>query len=415
MTYRAPKGLEDVLPPASRRWRRLLQSWDDWTARYGYQPVFTPLLEATEVFARGVGEATEVVEKQMYTFTDRGGRSLTLRPEATASVVRAYLEAGGPTTLPNLKVSLAGPMFRYEQPQAGRTRQFHQLNVEHLGEEAPEVDAEVIELGYRYLTDVGIPEVTVQLNSIGDPVCRPAYLEVLEAWLRERDAVLCEQCRRRRRINPMRVLDCKTCGPELADAPLPADHLCAACRAHYDRVRQLLDRLGVRWEEAPRLVRGLDYYTRTAFEYVTSVLDIAQSALGGGGRYDGLAEVLGGPPTPGIGFALGVERIVLALEEGGAPPEPGHLDLFVVAVSDEHRDEAVELASRLRRAGLRVDLDPGRPSVKAQFRAADRAGAPAVLVVGEEWRDGKVTARDMASGRQELVAIEEVEAWARDR
>jgi histidyl-tRNA synthetase len=406
MTYRAPKGTFDVLPPASRRWRRLLGAWDDWTARYGYELVMTPVFEFTEVFARGVGEETEVVQKQMYTFTDRGGRSLTLRPEATASVVRAYLQAGAQGTW---KVAMAGPMFRYEQPQAGRHRQFFQLNVEYLGEGAPEADAEVVELGYRYLEAVGVPGLRVLLNSIGDPVCRPGYLEVLRAYLIERLDDLCPECRRRHLSNPLRVLDCPTCAPQLEDVPVPVDHLCDECRRHYDRVRQVLTELDVPFEEAPRLVRGLDYYTRTAFEYMSAELDIAQDSVGGGGRYDGLAELLGGPAIPGIGFALGLDRIVLALAE---VEEAGQLDLFMVVADEQRVDDALRLASRLRRDGLRVDLPLHGRSVKAQFRAADRSGAPGVLVIGREWEEGKVTARRMDTGEQQLLAIEEVEEWA---
>ncbi|MGH8873686.1 MAG: histidine--tRNA ligase [Acidimicrobiia bacterium] len=407
MTYRAPKGTFDVLPPASRRWRRLLGAWDDWTARYGYELIMTPLFELTEVFARGVGEESEVVQKQMYTFTDRGGRSLTLRPEATASVVRAYLQVGAQGTW---KVAMAGPMFRYEQPQAGRHRQFFQLNVEYLGEGAAEADAEVVELGYRYLEAVGVPGLRVLLNSIGDPACRPRYVEVLRAYLAERLGDLCPECRERHLTNPLRVLDCKTCQAELADAPVPIDHLCEECRRHYDRVRQVLTGLDVPFEEAPRLVRGLDYYTRTAFEYLSAELEIAQDSVGGGGRYDGLAEALGGPATPGIGFALGLDRIVLAL---GKTEEAGQLDLFMVVADEARLDEALRLTSRLRRGGLRVDLAVHGRSVKAQFRAADRSQAPGVVVIGREWDEGKVTARRMETGEQQLVAIEEVEEWAR--
>ncbi|MDP8957775.1 MAG: histidine--tRNA ligase [Actinomycetota bacterium] len=407
MTYRAPKGTYDVLPPASRRWSRLLSAWEDWSSRYGYELALTPIFETTEVFTRGVGESSEVVQKQMYTFTDRGGRSLTLRPEVTASVVRAYLEAGASGIL---KVSYAGPMFRYEQPQAGRQRQFLQLDVEYVGEPAPEADGEVVELGYRYLRAVGVEDLQVLLNSIGDRACRPQYLEVLRTWLRERQDELCEDCRRRVETNPLRVLDCKTCPAKLEDAPAPVDYLCDECRAHYQRVREVLGALEVPFQEAPHLVRGLDYYTRTAFEYLAPSLGIAQDALGGGGRYDGLAEALGGPPTAGVGVALGVERIALAL---AGSDEPAPLDLFVVVASDQRLDDALQLASRLRAEGLRIDLDLHGRSVKAQFRAADRRGAPATVVVGEEWQDGKVAARRMDTGEQELVPIEEVAGWAR--
>lgn len=405
MTLQRPKGTDDILPPASRRWHRLLTSWDDWAGRYGYEPISTPLLEATEVFERSVGETTEVVEKQMYTFTDRGGRSVTLRPEGTAPVIRAYLEAGlsGPA-----KFSYAGPMFRYEQPQAGRRRQFFQVGVEYVGEVAPEADAEVIELGYRYLDDLEMPDLAVQVNSIGDQVCRPGYLEDLRAYLGEHRDLLCGDCLRRMDTNPMRVLDCRTCSPKLADAPVPVDHLCEPCRLHYRRVLRVLDLLEVPYLETPRLVRGLDYYVRTAFEY-RSGLDIAQDSVGGGGRYDGLSELLGGPPLPGVGFALGLDRVVLALE---GTDQPGPIDLYVVVADRERFDQALELVSRWRREGLSVDLALENRSVKAQFRAADRIGASSAVVIGAELEDGKVTARRMETGDQELVAVDEVVAWA---
>lgn len=407
MTFRAPKGTDDVLPPASRTWRRVLRAWDDWAERFGYELVLNPIFEATEVFARGVGEATEIVQKQMYTFRDKGGRWLTLRPEGTASVVRAYLQTGATGAL---KVSYSGPMFRYEQPQAGRRRQFYQVGVEYVGAAAAAADAEVIEVGYRFLADLGMPTLEVQVNSIGDPVCRPAYLELLRNYLEQRRDRLCEDSLRRLESNPLRVLDCKVCAPRLEEAPSPVDHLCEECAQHYAEVLERLEALAVPYREAPRLVRGLDYYTRTAFEYVAPSLEAAQNAVGGGGRYDGLAEVLGGPPVPGVGLAMGIDRIMLALGEVAEPPA---LDLYVVVAAAELQPAAAGLVSELRRAGLRVDTDPEGRSVRAQFRAADRRGAAGVAVVGEEWQDGKVTVRDLESGAQEIIAVEEVAAWAR--
>ena len=406
MALRAPKGTDDLFPPASHIWRKLLLLWEDWSARYGYDLVQTPIFEATDVFTRGVGAGTEVVEKQMYTFEDKGGRSLTLRPEGTAPVVRAFLEAGAEGIL---KGAYSGPMFRYERPQAGRRRQFYQVGVEYLGSRAAAADAEVIELGYRYLIEAGVPGLNVQVNSIGDRQCRPAYLDVLTAYLEGRREVLCEDSLRRLEANPMRVLDCKVCAPNLSDAPSPVDYLCGACAAHHDRVLTILERLDVPFEMTPRLVRGLDYYERTAFEYVATDLDAAQDAVGGGGRYDGLAELLGGKPVPGVGFALGIDRIVLTL---GMVRQPNPLDLFIVVAGDR-RLEAVRLASDLRRRGFRVDLDIDGRSVKAQFRAADRRGAAGALVIGDEWDDGRVVAKDLTAGDQEVISIEEVEAWAR--
>jgi len=405
MTIRAPKGTDDILPPISARWRRLLRAWDELTERYGYDLTITPTFEATEVFSRGVGETNELVEKQMYTFTDKSGRSLTLRPEATAPIMRAHLQAGGAGIR---KAAAWGPMFRYERPQAGRRRQFYQLDVEYIGTDSPIADAEVIELGYRYLEAASVPDVAVVVNSIGDRVCRPAYLESLRAYLRGHEEQLCDDSKGRIETNPMRVLDCKICKPILEDAPSPVDALCEDCRQHYDQVKELLDALQVPYREDPHLVRGLDYYTRTAFEYVATGLDAAQNAVGGGGRYDGLAEALGGQATPGVGLAMGLDRIVLA---AGDDVAIGQLDAYIVVASPEREVAAIQFIARLRRAGHRIDLDPDRRSVKAQFKAAARRGASRVLVVGEEWDRGSVTARDMDTGDQQEILIEEVSEW----
>jgi histidyl-tRNA synthetase len=402
MTIRAPKGTDDILPPASRAWRRLLRAWDRLTDRYGYDLVITPVFEATELFARGTGEDTEIVQKQMYTFTDKGGRSLTLRPEGTPSVLRAQAGSG------LRKAAYWGPMFRYERPQAGRRRQFYQLGVEYLGTSSPLADAEVIELGYRYLVEVGLTEVSVALNSIGDPVCRPGYQEILRTYLKEREDLLCEDSKRRIDTNPLRVLDCKICKPVLTDAPTPVDYLCDACREHYEQVKNALRLLEVPFEEDPRLVRGLDYYTRTAFEYVAVGLDAAQNAVGGGGRYDGLSEAIGGPATPGVGLALGLDRIILAV---GSTSAGNALDAFVVVANRELRSEAIRLVSDLRAAGFRVDYDPDDRSVKAQFKVASRRDAARVLVLGDEWHRGAVTARDMATGDQQEMPLEEISEW----
>lgn len=407
MTIRAPKGTDDILAPASRTWRRMLRIWDRITERFGYDLIITPLFEATELFARGSGEDTEIVQKQMYTFTDKGGRSLTLRPEATPSVMRAHQQDGGTGIR---KAASWGPMFRYERPQAGRRRQFYQLDVEYLGTDAAPADAEVIELGYRFLQEVGLEGVVVTINSIGDPVCRPGYLELLRQFLRSREDQLCEDSRQRIDTNPLRVLDCKVCRPLLGDAPTPVEHLCDDCLAHYETVKTTLQAVRVPFVEDPHLVRGLDYYTRTAFEYIATKLDAAQNAVGGGGRYDGLSESIGGPPIPGVGLALGLDRIILAL---GDVHEDGPLDVFVVTADEDLRAEAARLLSTLRAEGFRADDDPDGRSVKAQFKMASRREAPRVLVVGNEWREGRVTARDMTTSDQREIPVEEVVEWLR--
>lgn len=405
MIPRAPKGTDDVLPPESERWRSVLRAFDGIAERFGYGLVITPLFEATELFARGVGADTEVVEKQMYTFDDKGGRSVTLRPEATASVIRAYLQSG---TQGVFKGAYSGPMFRYEQPQAGRRRQFHQVGVEYIGEPSPLADVEVIEVGFRLLEAVGISDAAVLLNSIGDPADREAYRVLLAEYLSDRAEELSPEARRRIDANPLRVLDSKADAAVVAGAPVPADHLSSAAAEHIAAVREGLDGIGIPHRGEPRLVRGLDYYNRTVFEYESASYQAAQASLGGGGRYDPLAAMLGGPEVPAVGLAMGVDRIVLAMPPIDTPPA---LDVFVVVAEEERRSTAISLVRALRAAGLRVDLDLGGKSMKAQFRMADRRRAGAVAVVGAEWDSGQVTMRDLRSGTESLVEGQEVASW----
>ena len=410
MTYRAPKGTDDVLPPDSRAWVRAERVFLDLAERYGYEMTLTPLFEATELFSRGVGESTEVVEKQMYTFVDKGGRSVTLRPEATASVVRAVIQDGGVNGV--FKGAYWGPMFRYERPQKGRRRQFYQAGIEYLGEAAPEADVEVIEFGYRYLQALDVPDVEVQLNSIGTRADRAQYRVELLTFLQERAQLLSEEARARMATNPLRVLDSKADASVVADAPAPIDHLGEASVAHLAQVRRGLDRLDIPYRIEPRLVRGLDYYNGTVWEYVPVGFDAAQSSVGGGGRYDDLFELLGGKPTPGIGLAMGLDRILLA---GGGSSESPALDAFVVVADPARREAALDLTAALRDGGVRVDLDLGRRPVRAQFRLADRRNARFAVVVGDEWKDGQATVRDLASGAQEVIAIEEIQSWVTSR
>jgi histidyl-tRNA synthetase len=406
---RAPKGTDDILPPESFRWRQLLRTFDDLADRYGYALVMTPLFEPTDLFARGVGEETEIVEKQMYTFTDKAGRSLTLRPEATASVVRAYLQSGHAGVL---KGAYSGPMFRYEQPQAGRRRQFYQVGVEYLGEPSAAADVEVIELGCRFLEALGIEDVVVLLNSLGDAADRVAYRDLLEGYLGGRRDELSEDARRRLATNPLRVLDSKADAVVVAEAPAPIDHLGPEASAHFAEVRAGLESMGIEYRLAPRLVRGLDYYNRTVFEYISSSYQAAQDALGGGGRYDPLAELLGGAATAGVGLAIGVDRVVLAMPQGVSRWD---LDVFVAAADPNRRSGAIDLVAALRSSGLRADCDLGGRSLKSQFKAADRRRAASVAVVGSEWDEGKVTLRRMDSGEEAVVQIEEVAGWVKRR
>ena len=399
MSFRPPKGTDDILPPASRRWRRVLRAFDDLAERYGYDLIVYPVFDSTEVFERGVGEGTEVVQKEMYTFEDRGGRSITLRPEATASVVRAYLASG--SQIP-MKLAYAGPMFRYERPQAGRRRQFWQVGVEYLGEDSAAADVEVIELGYRFYEEIGLTGLEVQVNTLGDPASRAAHREALISFLTDIQDDLSDDSRGRIATNPLRVFDSKEDRDKLAGAPMPLDYLSAESADHYEAVKGGLDQAGVPYVENPLLVRGLDYYTRTVFEYVATELDAAQNAVGGGGRYDQLAEVLGGRHVPAVGFSLGIDRIILALGEE-IKPVPA-LDAFVVVADEERRALAVGLVCQLRDQGLRVDMEPAARSVKAQFKAADRRQAHSAIVVGDEWDAGEVTIRDLAQGRESRVS-----------
>ncbi|MDE0169247.1 MAG: histidine--tRNA ligase [bacterium] len=407
MSFRTPKGTDDIMPPESRLWRSVLRAWDILAERYGYAYVATPIFESTDLFARGMGETTEVVEKQMYNFLDKGGRRLTLRPEITAGVVRAYIQAG---RWGEFKGAYSGPCFRYERPQEGRRRQFWQLGVEYLGTPDVEADLEVIELGYRYLLDCGLGDVVVHVNSIGDPPDRLAYHSVLSAWLEDRADQLSRDARRRIRTNPLRVLDSKADREVVAGAPVPVDHLGEAAAAHHDDLIEGLQERGIAYDEDPRLVRGLDYYNRTVFEYIPPSYRAAQNAVGGGGRYDGLSRLLGGPDVPGVGLALGLDRILSAV---GSRPPARALDVFLVVADQDRRSLAQAFARRLRSAGVRCDLVAGRRSVKAQFRAANRRDAAAAVVIGSEWDAGLVTVKDLSSGDERTMPAGEVVPWVK--
>ncbi len=414
MSFQAPTGTRDVLPPESARWRALIARFDALVARAGYGLVVSPMFEEVGVFQR-VGESTDVVRKEMYDFEDKGGRHLALRPEGTASVVRAYVQHR-PT--PPWKVWYCAPSFRYERPQAGRYRQHHQLGLEALGAEDPELDVEVITLARALYDDVGLSQVTLVVNSIGDAACRPAYLELLEAFLVERDDQLCGEHRRGARQNPLRVLDCKRpeCREATADAPRIVDHLCDACATHFQAVQDGLRALGVAFVLDARLVRGFDYYTRTAFEFQAAALASAQSTIGAGGRYDGLAEALGGPPTPGVGLGIGIERVLLTCDAEDVLPAPvSSVDVWVVDITGS--GSSGQLAWALRRAGISADRGFDARSMRAQMKLADRSGARLALIVGdEEARCGTVSVRDLRgeNSAQQVVARGEVVALVKE-
>ncbi|MDP9325474.1 MAG: histidine--tRNA ligase [Candidatus Dormibacteraeota bacterium] len=402
-------GMRDLLPDETATWARLERLARLASLQRGYARVETPILEPTELFTRGVGEATDIVAKEMFTFTDRGKRSVTLRPEATASVVRAYFQGGLNQGPQPARLWYQGPMFRSEKPQAGRYRQFFQYGIEAIGDASPWLDVEVIELAADWLKQCGVTGVSLQLNSIGDFKCRPAYREALRDHFRPHLAEMCEDDRRRFEQNPLRLLDCKkpTCTPFQAGVPSPIDYLCDECREHHAAVEGGLKALGIEYQANPRLVRGLDYYTRTAFEFWHADLEGAQNALGGGGRYDGLAETLGFAPAPAVGFAMGNDRVVLALRRAGATASPIPLAVYVIPTVADAAPTAATIARELRAEGWSVVLDAGDRSLKAKMRAAQKMAAGAVVIIGEdELKSGLVQLRDMAAAEQREVVPE---------
>jgi histidyl-tRNA synthetase len=396
------KGFADILPPHSHVYDRLEETAKAVFARYGYKEARLPILERTELFCRSIGEETDVVQKEMYTFPDRKGRSLTMRPEATAGVVRAYVENALNTKEELTKLYCAGPMFRYERPQKGRMRQFHQIDVEAFGSSSPYLDAEMLFMLSHFLTDLGIADLNIELNSLGCPDCRPAYHDALNEYFKGFDAgQLCEDCMRRKLTNPLRVLDCKVpaCKELTRSAPTISEYLCPDCRDHFATVTSLLDKGGLDYTLNPRLVRGLDYYVRTTFE-VTSGKIGAQSAVAGGGRYDGLVKALGGPDLPGVGFACGMERLAMLMADA-APPAP---DFHLAVLGEAGLGAGLLLAQKLRDAGLGGECALAQKSVKSQMRAADKSGARYCLILGDaELESGTVQVKDMAAKTQDTV------------
>jgi histidyl-tRNA synthetase len=409
----AIRGTHDILPGDVEKWQHVERTARDCCERYGYAEIRTPIIEREELFTKGTGETTDIVQKEMYSFTDKGGERVTLRPEATPSIVRAYLEHGLEQTLGSPKLYAFGPMFRYERPQKGRYRQFHQFDVEVFGLHDPASDAEVIDLAWTLVTDLGIPRADLVLNSVGCATCRPAFQQALVDALGADLARLCADCQRRAATNPLRIYDCKVEAdqPIIDRLPRSIDYLCEPCRTHFDGVQTRLTAWGIPWRLSHRLVRGLDYYTRTTFEVLGESLG-AQNALLGGGRYDGLVQVLGGPDRPGIGFAAGLERLVLALPAAAAIP--ARRRVFVAAIGEPGRDEALRLLRDLRQAGLSASMEFEARGVRAQMKRADRFGARVTLIVGgDELARGEVTLRDMQSGAQRAVARSAAVAEAR--
>jgi histidyl-tRNA synthetase len=402
----AIRGTQDILPGTVEKWQFVESTACRVFERYGYAEIRTPVIEREELFAKGTGETTDIVQKEMYAFTDKDGERITLRPEATPSLVRAFVEHSLEQAMAVPKIYTIGPMFRRERPQKGRYRQFHQLDVEVFGVKDPSVDGEVIDVAWTLVRELGITSVELAVNSVGCPACRPAFAAALVAALGEDVTRLCGDCQRRAVTNPLRIFDCKVPAdqPVIDRLPHTVDYLCDECRTHFEAVRRYLDLFGIPYSVSHRLVRGLDYYTRTTFEVLAGQIG-AQNALLGGGRYDGLVKHLGGPDRVGIGFAAGIERLVLALPETLALPEP-RPDVFVAALGEAAREASMALLRDLRRAGLNAQIEYEGRSLKSQMKRADRLEAPLVFILGEdELKRGEVTVRRMASSSQESIPL----------
>ena len=408
--YRAPRGTADILPEEQRYWRYVEAEAREIARRYGYGRLDTPVFEHSNLFVRGVGEVTDIVEKEMYAFQDRGGDYVALRPEGTAPVCRAYLEHGMRNLPQPVRMYYFCPVFRYDRPQAGRFRQHHQFGVEALGDGDPSVDAEVIEMAWQLMKGLGLRDLTLLINSIGDPQCRPAYLERLKAYYASRLDRLCRDCAERLERNPLRLLDCKqtACTDMAREAPQTVESLCQECRDHWERLLSYLQKLEIPFTVEPKLVRGLDYYTRTVFE-IQPPEEGGQSNICGGGRYDGLIQELGGPPTPGIGFGAGLERMILNIKRQEAPvPEGDFISVVVAHLGDAAKEAAMSLASELRSRGVGAVLAPAGRSLKSQMRYANSLGIPYALILGEdEMKNGSVILRDMSRGEQREAPIQE--------
>ncbi|MDH4183776.1 MAG: histidine--tRNA ligase [Nitrospinota bacterium] len=404
------KGVKDILPASAPMWQWVEDTTRETFESFCFSEIRVPIFEKTGVFSRAIGETSDIVEKEMYTFTDRGGESLTLRPEGTASVVRAYVENGMFNPPGARKLYYMGPMFRAERPQAGRYRQFHQIGAELFGPDDPAADAEVIHLLMSIFRNLHLEGLTLHINSLGCPVCRPGFRDKLGEYLATKKEALCENCQRRVDRNPLRVLDCKsrTCGEIAAGAPTVTENLCADCHAHFERTILLLEKTGIVVTRAPRLVRGLDYYSRTAFEVTSQALG-AQDAVAGGGRYNTLVEQFGGPPTPAIGFAIGMERLISLLEDEAGALAP---EIFFLPLLPEAEEIVFKFAGQLREEGFLVDMAFGGGGLKSQLKKADRASAHLAVIIGEnELAQSQFQIKDMKSGEQFAVPMENLGQW----
>ena len=416
--YAAPRGTLDVLPEDQPYWRYVTDRAHYIAQLYGFQQIGVPMFEATGLFVRGVGAGTDIVDKEMYSFQDKGGEEIALRPEFTASIVRAYIQHGMHTLPQPVKLYAIGPIFRYERPQAGRYRQHTQFNVEAFGEQDAALDAEIMEVARHLYADLGFGGLSFQVNSTGCPNCRPQYIALLTEHYRQHIGEICDDCKRRLERNPLRVLDCKSegCQPVIEQAPHIADYLCDECATHFDKLQRYLRALGRSFTVQHRLVRGLDYYTKTVFEVWAADIG-AQAAVCGGGRYDGLVELLGGSPAPGIGFGSGIERIILAMKaQGLAVPTLPRPRVLIAALGDEPKVAAIRLLAELRDSGLASVLAFGDRSLRSQLREAGKQAVQYALILGEdELRKSQVVVRDMQSSEQQSVPMAGLAAWLKER
>jgi histidyl-tRNA synthetase len=400
MKFKSLKGVQDILPPDISVWQRIESIARGIFKTYGYQEIRLPIIESTEIFTRSIGETTDIVEKEMYTFQDRGGRSVTLRPEGTAPFVRAYVENHIYNEPAPQKLYYMGPMFRYERPQAGRFRQFYQIGAEAMGVEAPKLDAEIIAMLSKILSGIGLSGLNFEITSIGCKECRPDYREALKDFLRDKLNGFCTDCQRRYELNPLRILDCKvpSCIEQRKDSPSVITYLCTDCRGHFDKLKRYLVMLKVPHTINPNLVRGLDYYTKTAFEVTSESLG-AQKAVAAGGRYDGMVDEFGGPPTPGIGFAIGMERLIPLIKDSMSNPDAP--DVLICSLGEEASEKGMLIAEELRELGLRAEANYEGASLKSQMRKANRMGAKKVIVLGEdELRKTEVVVKNMVHGTE---------------
>ena len=406
---KAVKGTRDVLPKDVYKNQYIEATAVDVAEKFGYKEIRTPMFEHTELFQRGVGDTTDVVQKEMYTFDDKGGRSITLRPEGTAGAVRAYLENGLCNEALPQKVCYVGPCFRYEKPQAGRLREFHQFGVECLGTASPLADAELISLAKSIFDTLGVKELSLEINSIGCPECRAEYHKALKEYFSAHTDELCDTCNGRLERNPMRILDCKSpiCSKIAENAPVVTDYLCDECREHFEKVQEYLKALNIEYTINPKIVRGLDYYTKTVFEFVSDSIG-AQGTVCGGGRYDGLVDELGGQKTPSLGFAMGLERLMLVMEAQNAPfPEESKPDLFIVAIGDKATAKAVEIAKDMRDEGFTALMDLNQRSIRAQMKYADKLGAKFNIVIGDNEVEAGITKlKNMTTGEETEIPLD---------